>query len=519
MANDNLLEQIVEFVITRSDYYKAMLYHPENKLYFLADTEELYRGDVPFSTSIMFYDGDLPSEGAERKLYINNESHEGYVYEDNTWVKILTQYKIVSEITGDPSELEGLVNVTALKKFMDTALSDMKYNEEEHSLDYMQNGKNKQVVIDGLITEAEFDKYEHKIIFKDVNGKPQFNVVIPKDNFPLSGHYDPDTQCIVLVMRSDENDEPYEITIPAQDLVSVEISDVEGNLFKRYDDGGYGVVLDISGKIDKVPEGQDGRILTAKEDGNANAIHMFVGGTHFSLMTLEDGRVQGDPTLLATESGVWHIIKDINENIDKINQYSITQTINKDKPGDKKIASEVAIVNLYKDITTNLDDLTTELDNVKEFVNNNSNSIINHEAQINTILNDISNITNKIDSEILGQLESLDDIKKQIQENSNNISNNSNAISDLNTRVTSNSESIVSIANQLNSLVATHESDVDRIDTDIKDINNQIINLSEIISTLEENLNKEILAVNNKLDEMSETFESFMQDTAFRYYI
>ena len=512
----DLRERIAQFVITRSDYFKEMDYHAPNKLYFLADTEEIYRGDAPFTTGIIFYD-DLPDEGAERKLYIDNNTFEGYTWSNDKWFKILEQYKVVSEITDD-ADLDALINVEAIRKFIKVAISDIVYNNDTHSLDYTQGGIPKKVVIEGLLVDGDFDPITNKLIFKDVKGRTVFTTKIPKDNFPVRGYYDADTRNIVLQMRSGEDEEPYEIVIPAGDLVDVRISEIEGNLFKQYDDG-YGVVLDVTGKIDKVPPGLDGRILTAKTDGNANAINMFVGGAHFSLITLEDGRVQADPNLLATESGVWHIIKDINGIIENLSKYTITQIIDSDDPDPYKYPSEVAVVDIYKDLNKAIQDLNTTLNELNSDNSDNAESIQKLIQELENINSRIDDINTETAATITPVINSIPELKEAVDNNTNEIAANANKISNL-YNITNNTTVYLNILNEnLIKLQGQHEFDTDDLQKQINNINLTISVMNQLISTIESQFNQQIADVNVRVDETVNSVNEFIDGTSFRYYM
>lgn len=510
-------ENIAQFVITRSDWYADMEYHSFNKLYFLADTNEIYRGDVPFGTGVAFFD-ELPKVGAVGKLYINNDTLIGYVWRNGGWVKVLDQYTVVDEIT-DEVALDSLVSVAALKKFIRTSISDMTYNVNDYSLEYNQGGLPKRVVIEGLLADAKYDIVTSKIVFKDVKGRDAISVKIPKDNFPVKGYYDETTQCIILQMRSDsENEEPYELRIPAKDLVDVRISEVEGNLLKQYEDG-YGVLIDITGKMDKVPEGLDGRILTANQDGNANAINMFVGGAHFSLIDLGDGRFQADPNTLATESGVWHIIKDINSALERLNKYTITHIVNKESPSEYKYISEVALVDIYNELQDNVARLDEDVRVITNAGNTNAESIQNALQDISDLRNKIQLINTKIDDEIMGAVNSVPDILNNIEDIRDNILANSTSISNLFTITSNLNARINDLSLRLDQSNSKHAEDMETLNNTIKGINDTIKVIYQDMSTMQDHFDNQISDVHDRITDVINDIGEFMDKTAFQYYM
>ena len=510
-------EKIAQFIITNSTLFKSKDVHPENKLYFLADTEEIYRGDVPFTTGIIFYSGELPVSPAERKLYINQETLAGYTWSNGTWNTVIEKLIVISEIKSD-SNLTAIPNVEAIKKYIRTAISDMTYDYSKHSLNYTQGDIPKSVVIEGIVTGAEYDNVTNILSFKNTKNEIAFTVKLPKDNFPVKGYYDETLKAIILQMRSSEvGEDPYELQIPAADLIKINISKVEGNILKEYDDG-FGAVLDISGKADKVPEGADGRIITAKKDGNLNAINKYVGGTYFSLTELPDGRKQADSNILATEAGVMHAITEINENITALNQYVITQEINKTSPSETKYPSESAAVKLYNEVSQILGNISTNMNTISTSVSKQSNDISSLSTDNNNINTKLDSLNEKINNDIVPSVEKISTLER-------NISTNSQSINTLSTTTTELSKSFNEIDTKFKSIQETFESIVsdsnvtnDELKTEMEGLKSSMERLSTVQTTIERNFSNQIKELQDGLEALKTETYTHINETSFVYY-
>lgn len=514
MADIN--EKIAQFIITNSTLFHSKTNHPESKLYFLADTEEIYRGDVPFSTSVIFYSGNFPESPAERKLYINQDTFTGYVWSNDTWNTVIEQFSVISEINAK-SKLSDIPNVEAIKKFIRTAISDMSYKSSDHSLNYILGDIPKKVVIDEIITGGNYDKVTNILTFKNAKDEDAFTIKFPKDNFPVDGYYDELLKCIILRMRSDVAEEPYELKIPVGDLLSIKCSKVKGNLFKSYDDG-YGVVVDLSGKIDKVPEGLDGRILTAKEDGNANAINKFVGGSHFSLTELPDGRKQADPNTLATEAGVMHLIGDINDNIKALQDIKIVQVVDKDNPSESEYPSEAAVATMYQEIDQILSNIQNDISKLDSEVKSNSQG----SEDIKTENNNINQKLDSIETFVNGDVKNAVDKVPAIEESITNITQEIDNLESVVQNVSINFTQINDRFNAINSSFAQLASDCENINdtltTEFNTLKTSFESLSSVQTNIENTFNNQIKEIQAELDNVIKESANHIKETEFKYY-
>lgn len=98
----------------------------ENKLYFIYDTKELYKGDVCYSESVILVT-ELPEVGAKNKLYVNPETKEGSVFDGENWIQVFKP--IVTEL-GEDETLEdidddSLVSFGTIKLYINESITEL----------------------------------------------------------------------------------------------------------------------------------------------------------------------------------------------------------------------------------------------------------------------------------------------------------------------------------------------------------------------------------------------------------
>lgn len=520
-------EQLVQWVICTYAEYHAMESHPNTKLYFLYDTEEIYRGDIPFTTSILFYTKERPKKGARRKIYVDTNTLDGYIYENNTWRRILTQYTIVSGVADNTPDT-AIPNVRALRQYIETAISDMEYDSETCSIKYTQGSKSKSVMIDDIFKSAEIDEVTNELRFKNVHGDVFAKVIIPKDKFLTGGVYDPATKSIVLsVTANDGSGKKSDIIIPVEDLIKVEISAVEGNLLKEYPDG-YGVIVDLSGKMDKIvitDDDQIGCVIISSNDGNALPTRFQIGGPHLSMTTLDDGSQQPKDNLLATEMAVYNWVQSMKESIEVLKQLTITHSINRDNPSQTKYPSEVAIVSLWNTIETNLNNLDTS---VKRSIRELTDSSQNNASDIEELAARIDEISDTFSGDLEPIRQSIEHLGQQISTNSSNISTNRSDIDTLTNSVNDMASMIEDIDGAITTLESNHSADITVLTQSLSDLNQRVSTLYSQQTNIETTLNNKISTTANQLssqitalDERVRTLEGIASDfteTAIQYY-
>ena len=85
--------------VTSEAYYSATdSEKTSDKLFFLSDTKEIYRGTESFSESVILYTS-LPTSPAVGKLYINSTTLEGRIYNGTDWTTVINP--VADTVTAD----------------------------------------------------------------------------------------------------------------------------------------------------------------------------------------------------------------------------------------------------------------------------------------------------------------------------------------------------------------------------------------------------------------------------------
>ena len=84
--------------VTAAEYYGAAPSYDNDKLYFLSDTHEIYKGNVPFTEAVIMVDDatggfDTALQGitnpARRKIYMSQTTMEGRIYNGTSWQTVI----------------------------------------------------------------------------------------------------------------------------------------------------------------------------------------------------------------------------------------------------------------------------------------------------------------------------------------------------------------------------------------------------------------------------------------------
>lgn len=309
-----------------------------DKLFFLSDTKQIYRGTENFTESVILYT-ELPATPAVGKLYIDSSTLEGKMYNGTTWTTVIqpVQASLTSTDTTRP------VSGKAVADFVNQAIKDVTGSDGlVASVDFksltkandsdlyetltlgctMADGTEKTTTIElgyDLKLTANEDGTTTKLNIVTDDGKTiGAGVDLDLERFVHSGEYDSKTKKIILYFNDAKTDK---VEIPASALVDIytggstnsvsvsvsadnvitadaKKSAVVGNTLEIKPDGLYVPATDISGKMDKDTDATEGNV--AVFDANGNAV---------------DGAIALDA--LATDAEVDGIKSALQTNIDK----------------------------------------------------------------------------------------------------------------------------------------------------------------------------------------------------------
>lgn len=282
------------------------MYHNGTKLadgmYFLSDTREIYRGEQPFTESVIMYNDALPNAPAiaRNRLYINSSTLEGWVYQGEAlgWVQVIKPVSdTVEDVAGTPVSGKAVVAYVAAEMAKSATaagtVSALGWDSANHILTVTKGDESSETItFDGLGVSLNYNAQTGALQLLDASGNLIGDAIsLDLERFVAAAEYNAETQNIVLYFDADKTDF---IEIPVGDLVDtytaegsdntlalsvetgnkivghVKISTAAGNLITCDENGLYVAPIDISGKMDKVEGAVEGNIATL--DGNGQVV-------------------------------------------------------------------------------------------------------------------------------------------------------------------------------------------------------------------------------------------------------
>lgn len=279
-------------IVTSAMYAEGVKH--DDHMYFLSDTHEIYRGEVPFTESVILY-SELPVEGiALNRLYINSTTLEGKVHDGTGWKTVIRPVASAVVADGvDPVSGKAVAEYVAEKISEVTGsgavVTAITWDKDNHILDYTKgDGSTQHINFEGVGVGLTYDASTGKLQLQDMNNNPVGDAInLALEKFVHSGEYDDATKSIILYFDDEKTEK---VTIPVGDLIdvytaessnslnlsvaegnvikgSVKISTAEGNVIEVKEDGLYLAATDISGKMDLVDDAAEGNIATFDANG------------------------------------------------------------------------------------------------------------------------------------------------------------------------------------------------------------------------------------------------------------
>lgn len=365
---------MIKWVVTNSAAYQKLGKKENNALYFLQDTQEIYKGELSFTQSVVMVN-EFGTKGAQGKIYIHNTTLEGRVWVNNDWKTVIEP--IATQITDNTPEKKA-VSGDAVKAYVQQKIREnvtgkfvegIEYNKSTKEISYTKNGQTNKLEIGGFVTDVRYSNESGDLSFA-VQGGEEIKINIPKHNFVTSGSYDKEKNEIVLVLSNGTN-----VVIPAADLVDINdyestdtveievdggkvsanviVSNAEGNILQSTDAGLYVAPTDLSNVLNKVDKNKTDEIIIADAEGGVKTSGKKVGGSNLA--------ASPDVNTLATEAAVAAIKATLQQSIDKkFNKEDIVTSIGTVESAlDTKVASERAVAVAINKLTTNKIDKTS----------------------------------------------------------------------------------------------------------------------------------------------------------------
>lgn len=307
--------------ITRAAYDAASeADKSSDKLFFLSDTKEIYRGTESFTESVILYTAE-PTTKAVGKLYINATTLEGKIWNGSAWTTVIQP--VVSTVdaanTANPVSGKGVADFVAAELAKVTGsgnlVADVEYVAASNSLKVtMADGTNDTIPMSNVAADLVYDAATGLLQVKNAAGTAiGTGINLDLERFVSEASYDHETGLITLKFNDDQepltidigdlvdtytakNSETVALTVTGNEFVAeVIVSEDAGNQLVATANGLYVAAQDISGKVDKVAGATAGDIALLTAEGGLSDSGVKVGGAALA---------GESATVLATEAAV-----------------------------------------------------------------------------------------------------------------------------------------------------------------------------------------------------------------------
>lgn len=305
---------LMQWHIVSREQYKAGT-PVDGNLYFITGENVIYRGTELFTKSMDFYTGELPTNPAPNRIYVNSETLEGKMWNGTEWNQVIRPVDATvtadgaNAVTGKAvadyvkTEIEKITGADA------AVLTGASWDADNHIFTFAKGtGTPITITLDGVGTKLEYTAATGALCLKDASDNQLGEaIMLDLERFVHGGEYDATTKNIVLYFNSEKTDK---VEIPAAALVdtytaestatidlsvvankfkaAVKLSAAENNALEAKEDGLYVPKVDLSGKMDKDVDAVKDNIAVFDENGNvvdsgksfediASNVQIFVG--------------------------------------------------------------------------------------------------------------------------------------------------------------------------------------------------------------------------------------------------
>lgn len=315
MAEMADLDLILAFVQCTQEEYDALENYDEGTLYFAEDTKSFYKGSNLYNGGIVLVSA-LPTKPALGVLYILTSTWVGQVWTGTTWKVISKPYD--TEIAPNASD-NSVPTSKAVKTYVDKAVSDVTggkmfvsgvtYNTTNTALVIAKGEEAIEVSIDGMVHNATYDTSTRKVTLP-IAGGTNIEFIIPedKDLVVKAGKYVPASEEIWLsIDPAGSYDNPDNvIKIPVAELIDTIVTANTDTVKLTYDkstntlkadviidptagnaltSSSKGLMVDISGKIDKLSGATGDKVVITNTDGTVKESIVAIGSDTLSNST------------------------------------------------------------------------------------------------------------------------------------------------------------------------------------------------------------------------------------------
>lgn len=303
--------------VTAAEYYAASPSYDEDKLYFLSDTHEIYKGSTPFTEGVIMVDDasgmDTALAGitnpARRKIYIGNTTLEGRVYTGTEWKTVIrpvdttvtessqnliTSGAVFAHVAAEISKITGGTGF----------VKNVSYDKASHSLTITGGEGQPTVELDGFGVEITYEPSTGALELKDSKGVVLGSTVnLDLERFVSAAAYDSNTKQILLAFTDvTKIDTGASYTYPD----SMPADPTEGTACRAGGTWYYyvGSAWTVIPEDDTPLQIEVGDLVDTYTAEDTQSIQMSVVGNKFTANAIIDGTTGGN-LLSVTEHGLY----------------------------------------------------------------------------------------------------------------------------------------------------------------------------------------------------------------------
>lgn len=295
----------VNFYALTSDAYDAIVSKNSATLYFLTDTGKIYKGSEDFTQSIEIPD-TMPevADAIRGKIYFDESTLEIKATLNNTSWYTLYPGHLTDGANWATADSGKIATIGLIKKGIQEAIEAINLGATfDNATGTISIGSGAGAVLTGVAHDVVYDSTNLKITIP-VYGGDDIVVNIPKDKFVTAGQYYEDypaespTHHKVIVLTIDNQAEP--VIIPAEALVNIYTANNEGkdivvtisddnkisaavkldpSALNALSSSANGLMVDVSGKLDKLASAVGTKIVISKADGTIEESEVSIKST------------------------------------------------------------------------------------------------------------------------------------------------------------------------------------------------------------------------------------------------
>ena len=199
--------------VTAAEYYGAAPTYDNDKLYFLSDTHEIYKGNVPFTEAVIMVDDatggfDTALQGitnpARRKIYLSQTTMEGRIYDGTSWKTVIRA--VDTAVTDSSNNLitSGAVATYVAQKISEVTggtgfVKSITYDDGTATLTVTGGDAAGPIQLAGLGVSLTYDAGTGAVQLQDVTGAPVGSAInLDLERFVSAAAYDSAKKEIIL---------------------------------------------------------------------------------------------------------------------------------------------------------------------------------------------------------------------------------------------------------------------------------------------------------------------------------